>query len=203
MGSILWAFANGFDDSPVRIENTAAPIKSVGNSTTSPRDLETDEDVKIVLYVLAESVAARLRENGFRCRTVEIWLRDKELASFTRQRKVDNATNITKEIAEARYALYKANYKLPADQNEKSAANSSRFQKPLRSIGIRGSDLVNDNYWEQLDLFSDPMLREKQKKMDAAVDSIRGRFGFYSIQRGLMFGDTVLSAVNAKEDHTV
>ena len=68
---------------------------------------------------------------------------------------------------------------------------------------IRGADLVNDNYWEQLDLFSDPMLREKQKKMDAAVDSIRGRFGFYSIQRGLMFGDTVLSAVNAKEDHTV
>ena len=61
MGSILWAFANGFDDSPVRIENTAGPIKSVGNSTTSPRDLETDEDVKIVLYVLAESVAARLR----------------------------------------------------------------------------------------------------------------------------------------------
>ena len=203
MGSILWAFANGFDDSPVRIENTAAPIKSVGNSTTSPRDLETDEDVKIVLYVLAESVSARLRENGFRCRTVEIWLRDKNLVSFTRQKKVDNATNITKEIAEAGYALYKANYKLPTDLREKSAADSSLFQKPLRSIGIRGADLVNDNYWEQLDLFSDPMLREKQKKMDAAVDSIRGRFGFYSIQRGLMFGDTVLSAVNAKEDHTV
>ena len=203
MGSILWAFANGFDDSPVRIENTAAPIKSVGNSTTSPRDLETDEDVKIVLYVLAESVAARLRENGFRCRTVEIWLRDKDLVSFTRQRKVDNATNITKEIAEAGYALYKANYKLPADQREKAASDGSLFQKPLRSIGIRGADLVNDNYWEQLDLFSDPMLREKQKKMDAAVDSIRGRFGFYSIRRGLMFGDTVLSAVNAKEDHTV
>lgn len=203
MGSILWAFANGFDDSAVRIENTAAPIKSVGNSTTSPRDLETDEDVKIVLYVLAESVAARLRENGFRCRTVEIWLRDKDLVSFTRQRKVDNATNITKEIAEAGYALYKANYKLPADQSEKASSDGSLFQKPLRSIGIRGADLVNDNYWEQLDLFSDPMLREKQKKMDAAVDSIRGRFGFYSIRRGLMFGDTVLSAVNAKEDHTV
>lgn len=203
MGSILWAFANGFDDSPVRIENTAAPIKSVGNSTTSPRDLETDEDVKIVLYVLAESVAARLRENGFQCRTVEIWLRDKDLVSFTRQRKVDNATNITKEIAEAGYALYKANYKLPADQSEKASSDGSLFQKPLRSIGIRGADLVNDNYWEQLDLFSDPMLREKQKKMDAAVDSIRGRFGFYSIRRGLMFGDTVLSAVNAKEDHTV
>ena len=40
-------------------------------------------------------------------------------------------------------------------------------------------------------------------KMDAAVDDIRRRFGFYSIQRGLMLGDMILSAVNAKEEHTV
>ena len=79
MGSILWAFANGYDESPVKLENTSAPVKSVGNSTTTPRDMETDEDFKIVLYILAESVAARLRENGFRCRTVEISVRDKEL----------------------------------------------------------------------------------------------------------------------------
>ena len=79
MGSILWAFANEYDESPVKLENTSAPVKSVGNSTTTPRDMETDEDVKIVLYILAESVAARLRENGFRCRTVEISVRDKEL----------------------------------------------------------------------------------------------------------------------------
>lgn len=83
MGSILWAFANGYDTSPVRKENTIAPVKSIGNSTTTPRDLENDDDVKIVLYVLAESVAARLRENGFRCRTVEISIRDNELYSYT------------------------------------------------------------------------------------------------------------------------
>ena len=35
MGSILWSFANGYDDSPVKLENTHAPIKSVGNSTTT------------------------------------------------------------------------------------------------------------------------------------------------------------------------
>ena len=79
MGSILWSFANGYDDSPVKLENTHAPIKSVGNSTTTPKDLVCDEDVKIVLYILAESVAARLRENGFRCRVVEISVRDNEL----------------------------------------------------------------------------------------------------------------------------
>lgn len=203
VGSILWAFANGYDDSPVKLENTSAPVKSVGNSTTTPKDMETDEDVKIVLYILAESVAARLRENGFRCRTVEISIRDKDLYHFSKQVKLKNASNITAEIAEDGYKLYRESYRLPADEKEKRNGLPEFYQKPLRSIGICGTDLVNDYFWEQLDLFTDPQHREKQMKMDEAVDVIRKRFGFYSIQRGLMYQDRMLSAVNAKEDHTV
>lgn len=187
MGGILWAFANGYDDSPVKMEHTHAPIKSIGNSTTTPRDLETDEDVKIVLYILAESVSARLRENGFKCRVIEISVRDNELYSFTRQHKIDHATNITGEIATEAYRIFKENY---------------NWRKPIRSVGVRGADLVNDNYWEQMDLFSSVEQREKQMKLDDAVDTIRQRFGFYSVQRGLMYRDKILSSVNAKEDHT-
>jgi len=203
MGSILWAFANGYDESPVKLENTSAPIKSVGNSTTTPKDMETDEDVKIVLYILAESVAARLRENGFRCRTVEISIRDKDLFHFSKQVKLQNASNITREIAEAGYKLYKESYRLPADEQELKNSRPEFYQKPLRSIGIRGMDLVTDYFWEQLDMFMDPQAREKQMKVDAAVDTIRRRFGFYSIQRGLMYQDRILSACDAKSDHTV
>lgn len=187
MGGILWAFANGYDDSPVKMEHTHAPIKSIGNSTTTPRDLENDEDVKIVLYILAESVAARLRDNGFKCRVVEISVRDNELYSFTRQHKIDHATNITGEIATEAYRIFKENY---------------NWRKPIRSVGVRGADLVNDNYWEQIDLFSSVEQREKQMKLDDAVDTIRRRFGFYSVQRGIMYRDKILSSVNAKEDHT-
>ena len=203
MGSILWAFANGYDESPVKLENTSAPIKSVGNSTTTPKDMETDEDVKIVLYILAESVAARLRENGFRCRTVEISIRDKDLLHFSKQVKLQNASNITREIAEAGYKLYKESYRMPADEHELKNSRPEFYQKPLRSIGIRGTDLVTDYFWEQLDMFMDPKEREKQMKVDAAVDNIRKRFGFYSIQRGLMYQDRILSACDAKSDHTV
>jgi DNA polymerase-4 len=203
MGSILWAFANGYDESPVKLENTSAPVKSVGNSTTTPRDMETDEDVKIVLYILAESVAARLRENGFRCRTVEISVRDKELFHFSKQVKLQNASNITKEIAEAGYRLYKDNYRLPVDDKELKSSRPEFFQKPLRSIGIRGTDLVTDYFWEQLDMFMDPQAREKQMKMDETVDIIRKRFGFYSVQGGLMYRDKILSACDTKSDHTV
>ena len=188
MGDILWAFANGYDDSPVKYEDAHAPIKSIGNSTTTPRDLVNEQDVKIVLTILAESVAARLRENGFKCQVVEISVRDNELFSFTRQRKLDHATNVTREIAEEAFRLFQENY---------------NWQKPIRSIGVRGADLVNDNYWEQIDLFSSVEFREKQMKVDTAVDDIRRRFGFYSVQRGLMYFDKMLSSVDAKAEHTV
>ena len=117
-----------------------------------------------------------------------ISVRDNELFSFTRQKKIDHATNITGEIAAYAYQIFKENY---------------NWSKPIRSVGVRGADLVTDNYWEQIDLFSSVEKREKQMKMDNAVDEIRRRFGFYSIQRGLMYRDRILSAVNAKEEHTV
>lgn len=188
MGSVLWAFANGYDDSPVKKENTSAPIKSIGNSTTTHRDLVNDEDVKIVIYMLAESVAHRLRKNGFKCRVVEISVRDNDLLSFTRQHKINNATNITEEIAKEGYRIFKENYK---------------WNKPIRSLGIRGSDLVNENYCEQLDFFTDADFRERLQMVDNAVDDIRRRFGYFAVQRGLMYQDKGLSHLDCEAEHTV
>ncbi len=45
IGNVLWAFANGWDEDPVCKEGYEAPVKSIGNSTTTPRDLENDLDV--------------------------------------------------------------------------------------------------------------------------------------------------------------
>ena len=67
IGNVLWAFANGWDEDPVCKEGYEAPVKSIGNSTTTPRDLENDLDVWIIQIALAESVAARLRKHGFKC----------------------------------------------------------------------------------------------------------------------------------------
>lgn len=188
MGLVLHAFANGWDDSPVKKEHTHAPVKSIGNSTTTPRDLENDQDVKIILYVLAESVAARLRESGFKCNVVEIGIRDNELHHFTRQHKIDRATNITSEIAGEAYRIFRENY---------------RWDKPIRSLSVRGADITVDHAYEQRDLSDDFARREKLEKADAAMDEIRRRFGYFSIQRGLMYQDRTLSALDAKSSHTV
>lgn len=138
--------------------------------------------------MLSESVAARLRENGFQCRTVEISVRNNELVSFTRQTKVSHATNITGEIAKAAFQLFRDNYS---------------WRQPVRSIGVRGADLVSEGYYDQLDLFGNVLMREKCKKVDQAVDDIRRRFGYHSIQRGLMYEDLALSSLDAKSEHTV
>lgn len=188
MAYILNAFARGEDQTPVSRENTSAPVKSIGNSTTTPRDLENETDVEMVIYLLAESVSARLREHQFKGDVVEITVRDKDLYSFTRQRKVSMPTNITNEIAAASMQLFRENY---------------GWEKPIRSIGVRVSDLVMEDYPVQLDLFISQEQREKQHRMDLAVDSIRKRFGFYAVQRGLMYTDCKLAALNAREDHVV
>lgn len=188
MGVVLSVFANGDDQTPVSYEDEHAPIKSIGNSTTTPRDLENETDVSIVVYLLAESVSARLRENHFVGDVIEISVRDNELHSFTRQRKVSMPTNITSEIGSYAMQIFKENY---------------NWNKPIRSIGVRVADLMTDTVPVQLDLFNNQERRERQHKMDLAVDEIRRRFGYYSIQRGMMYQDWRLSSVNAKDDHTV
>ncbi len=188
MGLVLSVFANGEDQTPVFMEDYHAPIKSIGNSTTTPRDLTTDTDVKIIVYALAESVSARLRENNFKCQVVEISVRDCDLYSFTRQHKIKAPTDLTSEIAEQAMTLFHEHY---------------RWRKPIRSVGVRACDLVQADCPVQMDLFMNEEKRERLHRMDTTVDVIRGRFGYESIQRGLMYQDRVLSNLNAKEDHTV
>ena len=187
MGLILHGFANGLDESPVTTDGYSAPVKSIGNSTTTPRDLETDTDVKIILMALSESVAMRLRKNGFVAEVVEISVRDNGLYSFTRQKKLSRPTNVTNEIMTAAFSLFKEHYS---------------WQNPIRSLGVRGSSLKLENIPVQLNLFTDEKMREKQEKLDAMTDEIRRRFGYFSIQRAFVKQDETLSLLDAGS-HTV
>ena len=65
-----------------------APVKSVGSSTTTPRDLVNDEDVRLVLYLLAESVSERLRKNHFEGQVVSVYVRNSDLWGFHQQKKI-------------------------------------------------------------------------------------------------------------------
>ena len=187
-GEILYCFSNGLDMAPVAVFDDALPVKSIGNSSTTPRDLMTDEDVKIILYVLSDSVARRLREQGFKGRTVTIYIRDNELFSITRQHAMKHYTNITSEISGAGLELFRQNY---------------RWYKPIRSIGISISDLVADTTPTQTDLYCDELSRERKEHLDVTVDWLKNRFGSYAVQPAVLLTDTQLSGFDPKRDHNI
>jgi DNA polymerase-4 len=188
MGEVLWYFANGLDVSEVALNTFHRDIKSVGNSMTTVRDIKNLQDAKLVFYILAESVASRLRDSGFKGSVISIGLRNKKLEGFTRQRKIGTPTNISGEIMETVLQLVKENYD---------------FTIPLRSIGIAVSMLTPDASPTQLNLFVDEKTRDAQMKLDITVDKIRTRFGFTSVKRCCSLLDKDLTDFNPKDDHTI
>lgn len=187
-GEVLWSFANGYDSSLVACAGEESVIKSIGNSITTPRDLETEEDVRMMIYILSESVAARLRDHGFKCRTVHIHIRDKDLYSFGAQSKLAQPSAISSEIAVKALALFRLNY---------------TWEKPIRSIGVRGGDLVTADSNIQISLFDDENRRIKQENLEAIVDSLRSRFGYHAVQRAILLQDNDLMSINPKDDHVI
>ncbi len=187
-GLFLHTFACGQDTTPVAQSDTNSVIKSIGNSTTTPRDLITEEDVKITYMALCESVATRLRDHGLLGKTVQISLRDSDLFSFERQMKLEKPTCLATELLKAAITLFKQHY---------------TWRKPLRSVGVRAANLMSEHTHIQLDVFSDEGRRIKEEKIERAVDVIRRRFGHYSIMRGIQSKDKMLGHLNPREDHTI
>lgn len=186
-GLTLYAFANGLDYSPVAANDAAAIVKSVGNSITAPHDLVTNEDVKLTIFILAESVAARLREQGLRCTTVQISIRDNELFRYERQAALDAPASATLPIAGKAFDLYK--------QHHTSG-------KPIRSLGVRGTGLVTqDNV--QLSFLGEAVKIQKQNDLELAIDGLRGRFGHSAVLRGIMLTDAAMAGIDPKGDHVV
>ena len=186
-GETLWHFANGLDSAPVRQAGEESIVKSVGNSTTTTRDLINNEDVKLIMYVLAESVAARLRKHGLKCKTISINVRGNDLISFERQGKASGPTFLSDDIAEKSMQLFIENY---------------RWDNPIRSLGVRGSDLVTADGHIQIDLFN-PVNYVNAESLEQTIDCLRERFGHYSVQRCSMLLDRDLTGFSPKDDHVI
>ncbi len=183
-GESLWAMACGQDRTQVAHIESVEDIKSIGNSNTMPRDLVNDDDVRAAFYMLGESVAERMRESGFEATTLKISVRDNELLSFERQMKLRRPTNLVAEMVPAAMELFKKHY---------------RWYKPIRSLGIRGADLIAEGSIYQLNLLDDERKRNNLINLERCVDRIRGQYGHFSLQRAVLMRER-LKSVNANND---
>ena len=168
VGPMLHGFANGCDLTPVARAGEESPVKSIGNSMTTARDLVSLEDISAAYWVLCESVAARLREGGFLCRTVQIGLRDFGLYSFERQLVLEEPSCQAAELHRAAMDLAERHWDA---------------RRPLRSVGVRGAELIPSSSPRQLSLFREEEGRERQERLERSVEEIRRRFGKAAISR--------------------
>lgn len=143
--------------------------KSIGSSTTLPRDITIQSELNVILEKLAESVCQRLKRKGYLTKNVSVTIRYKDRRTISRSRKLINPINKAEDILIAAKTLFIENWNGDA----------------IRLLGITGQDLVEeDSAIEQLDLFS----YEKEARKEPlykAIASIKSKYGDDIVQKGM------------------
>ncbi|WP_026564019.1 DNA polymerase IV [Bacillus sp. UNC41MFS5] len=152
--------ANGIDHRPVDPE-AIEEFKSIGNSTTLPRDVSNQQELFRVLTSLAETVSVRLKRKKVLAGTLGITIRYKDRRTITRSKKLPNPINQNEDISSF------------AQQIFLKAWNGDA----VRLLGITGNDLVDhDHAFKQLDLFSYEKDAKKEPLLNT-LSSLREKYG--------------------------
>lgn len=182
-GRLLGAYARGEDDEPVRGEDERENLKSVGNSMTLPADVTDRAEIKRLLYVLAESVAARLRDADVgKADTVHVVVRNERMEVITFQKKVP-PTALCGEIAEAAFDLF-CRHCPPGTRAHMLGITVSGFDYHVEQLAL-GEETGGRNY-------------EKKERAEKAVAKLREKYGYATVQRGLMLEDERLAALDLR-----
>ena len=167
-GETIWHFANGRNADAVTPE--PAENKGYGNSTTTARDVVTQEQAHQVLLSLCETVASRMRKDDKCGSCVTVHLRTNAFHHFSHQSKLLGATNITAEIYREACRVF--------DEAWDGVT-------PLRQLGVQMTGLTAEAY-QQFDFFSGmtPQQYERKIKLDETVDALRDKYGEDAVRRG-------------------
>lgn len=182
-GLLIWEYANGIENSTVKNEGDAP--KSVGNSTTTAFDVETEEEALLVLLGLTETVCMRLRDHGMYGHVVSVHFRNFDFCSARRERTLYSATDSTRAI----YSMVKTLFR------------ELWTGEPLRQLGVCVSRL-SPNDVTQLSLFEP--FNAKEMRRDRAIDQLRKRYGQTSVYRsGFLHSGIhpVIGGVIAEEEY--
>lgn len=171
-GELIHDYANGLDDSPVRLKSEERELKSVGNGMTFKRDLVGAEDILMGVKALSDTVAYRLRKYGFKCTTVQVHIKDPNFKTMSRQKGLAVPTDLAREISHHAMDLILQSWKM---------------HMPIRTLTITGTNLIPAHQEiEQVSLFepTEQYSRKKQEHLESAMDRIREKFGHNAIGFG-------------------
>jgi DNA polymerase IV len=162
-GVTLQRHACGIDDRRVESRGEA---KSISRETTFSHDIVDHRHLHAVLRYLSEKVGADLREQEKKTKCVSLKLRFADFETINRSKSAPEAFDADDLIYETAGALL-----------DRALGNQNKL---IRLIGVEVSNLTGDS--TQLGLFDyDRLRRERRSK---AIDEIRKKYGFGSVQSG-------------------
>lgn len=160
--------ANGIDRREVD-PNSIFDTKSVGNSTTLPRDETEYYILKETFEKLSKSVAERLKVKYLAGTTVTIQIRNDDWQNSTRSKSFRNAVQNADDIFEISWKLFTEHWD----------------ETPIRLVGITVSNVVDQSeLTQQLNLFNFEQ-HIKDEPILELVDSIEKKFGKGMLKRGV------------------
>ncbi len=184
-GSILHLYALGKDNSPVKKFLEKEDYKSIGNSLTFYRDLTNDLDVETLLLLLSESVCSRMSDYGYKyARTVTLSITDNLLCTTMRMAKLKHASNVSTDIAELAFELFKQNFK---------------WQTNVRGLGVAISDFTNA---DQISFDTSVEKQLKKENLEQAIENLRYRFGRSAINRAVVLREKKFAELDIKDNHS-
>ncbi len=159
-GLHLAQLARNVDDRAVVAERVA---KSIGNEETFAADVHERAELERELVRLADRVGSRLRHAGYEARTITLKLRFGDFRTITRSRTLPEPTALASAIR----------------ANARELLAPIGLEPGVRLLGVSGSQLVVPAPRQGvLDLTDDRADdRERRGALEAAVDSVRARFG--------------------------
>ncbi len=161
-GEYFWALANGIDEREVETEEET---KSVSNEYTFAKDVGDRKIINTALISLCEKVSGRLRQEGFKGKTITLKIRLEGFLTFTRAKTLSKPTNFMDTI-----------YKTIKELLNKF----DRQGKKVRLVGVKVSNFTFGEI--QATLFEEKD-EEKQERMHQAIDKIKSKFGWKAIFR--------------------
>jgi DNA polymerase-4 len=150
----LHDLARGIDERPVV---PYEPPKSISHEETFATDLDAEEDLLREVLALSQRVGARLREDGYRARTVVLKVRLANFTTLTRSRTLPAPTDVAADIYHVTRELYRG---------------LSGVRRRVRLLGVQATGLVPAAE-EQLALIRGELWGDVER----AVDRIERRFG--------------------------
>ena len=171
-GILIWNYANGIEESIVKKSNRLA-IKSIGNSSTIPYDIDNRKEAHLMILSLCEMVGMRLRDSQYLARLVSVSYKTDMFVASGHQRKFDVPTDHTLEIYHYARALF----------------DELWDGTPIRHLGVRVSEFCENDFVQMH--FFDEYSKHRNNKLDNVIDELRARFEPKAIMRGCFVGSGI------------